>query len=159
MMSPSRRGAAARLLALSLLALLAPTQAGLVAPGANILRRRAPPRRACVVATTDPFADVADTDELTLDEDEYEEEVMVLDEDEAAAWAQPPSSPPPDEADGWAEPMASAEQAAPGADAPSRGADVADSLGRLARLHEQKLLTSEEYTLAKREVLGGGTFI
>ena len=111
-MSPSRRGAAARLLALSLLALLAPTQAGLVAPGANFLRRRAPPRRACVVATTDPFADVADTDELTLDEDEYEEEVMVLDEDEAAAWAQPPSSPPPDEADGWAEPMASAEQAA-----------------------------------------------
>ena len=111
-MSPSRRGAAARLLALSLLALLAPTQAGLVAPGANFLRRRAPPRRACVAATTDPFADVADTDELTLDEDEYEEEVMVLDEDEAAAWAQPPSSPPPDEADGWAEPMASAEQAA-----------------------------------------------
>ena len=111
-MSPSRRGAAARLLALSLLALLAPTQAGLVAPGANSLRRRAPPRRACVAATTDPFADVADTDELTLDEDEYEEEVMVLDEDEAAAWAQPPSSPPPDEADGWAEPMASAEQAA-----------------------------------------------
>ena len=40
--------------------------------------------RACVAATTDPFADVADTDELTLDEDEYEEEVMVLDEDEAA---------------------------------------------------------------------------
>ena len=108
----SSRGAAARLLALSLLALLAPTHAGLVAPGANFLRRRAPPRRACVVATTDPFADVADTDELTLDEDEYEEEVMVLDEDEAAAWAQPPSSPPPDEADGWAEPMASAEQAA-----------------------------------------------
>ena len=102
----------APLLALSLLALLAPTQAGLVAPGANFLRRRAPPRRACVAATTDPFADVADTDELTLDEDEYEEEVMVLDEDEAAAWAQPPSSPPPDEADGWAEPMASAEQAA-----------------------------------------------